>query len=370
MRTPALPPRILIVDDEEANVTALCDTLRDHGYEAVGFINGDAALEALRQGSFELLVTDLMMPTMSGIELLRAAQKIDKDIVGIIMTGEGTIATAVEAMRTGAQDYILKPFKLSIFLPVLSRALMVRDLRVANAELELNVRQRTAELLAAHKKEERTQATLNEKNLLLAEIHHRVKNNLQVIDSLLDLEAVRIEDPVILRVLKNSSSRVKSMAMVHQVLYESQDFERVEFKVLLDELVPMIVDSFAAFPERITATVDATDVSLPIDTAIPCALVITELLSNALKHAFPDGADGEIHIELLHEMNDKIRLTVSDNGVGLSDKIDLQGSSTLGLQLVNILVEQLHGDIFLERANPTRFDLRFPGNRGKKSTRC
>lgn len=129
---------------------ALCDTLRDQSYETVGFIDPHAALDALATARFDLLLADLMMPAMDGISLLQAAQRIDPELVGIIMTGEGTITTAVAAMKGGALDYILKPFKLSVILPVLARALAVRDLRLANAALELSVRERTAELEAAN----------------------------------------------------------------------------------------------------------------------------------------------------------------------------------------------------------------------------
>lgn len=143
-------PRILIVDDEVGQLRALFDTLRDHGYEAIGVANGVAALEALQSARFELLLTDLMMPGMDGITLLQHARSADADLVGIVMTGEGSIATAVAAIKNGAQDYILKPFKLGTLLPVLARALAVRDLRVANARLERQLRERAAELEAAN----------------------------------------------------------------------------------------------------------------------------------------------------------------------------------------------------------------------------
>jgi two-component system, sensor histidine kinase and response regulator len=138
------------VDDEARQMTALCDTLRDHGYETTGYSSGAAALAALNESKFDLLLTDLMMPEMDGIALLRAAHEIDADLVGIMMTGHGTIDTAVEAMKAGALDYILKPFKLSVVLPVLSRALTVQRLRQENAALERSVRERTAELEAAN----------------------------------------------------------------------------------------------------------------------------------------------------------------------------------------------------------------------------
>lgn len=144
-------PRILIVDDEAANVNALCDTLRYQGYDTVGFTDGNLALAAMRQGRFELLLADLMMPVMDGIALLRAALQIEPMLVGIIMTGEGTITSAVAAMQSGAFDYILKPFNLSAILPVLTRGLAIRRLRQENASLEQRLRERAAELEAANR---------------------------------------------------------------------------------------------------------------------------------------------------------------------------------------------------------------------------
>lgn len=147
------PPsaRILVVDDEVAHMTALCDTLRDRGFDVTGFSSPDSALNAAREEAFDLLLTDLMMPGMGGIDLLRSAQEIQPQLVGVLMTGHGTIDTAVEAMKVGALDYILKPFKLSTLLPVLSRALAVRQLRLENAALQKKVLERTQELEASNR---------------------------------------------------------------------------------------------------------------------------------------------------------------------------------------------------------------------------
>lgn len=142
--------RLLIVDDEIAQLKALCDTLGDQTYETVGVSSGQQALDALHTSGFDLLLADLSMPGMDGITLLREALELDPNLVGIIMTGEGTIKTAVEAMQTGALDYILKPFKLSQIIPVLSRALAVRQLRIDKAQLEHDLRERTADLEAAN----------------------------------------------------------------------------------------------------------------------------------------------------------------------------------------------------------------------------
>lgn len=145
------PVRVLIVDDEVAQMKALCNTLRERGYETTGFSSGREAIVTLETQSFDLLLTDLMMPDMDGITLLRTARARDPELVGIVMTGQGTIDTAVEAMKAGALDYILKPFKLSMILPVLARALAVRRLRIENAELTEGLQERTEALEAANR---------------------------------------------------------------------------------------------------------------------------------------------------------------------------------------------------------------------------
>src|SRR5258706_6326131 len=134
--------KLLIVDDEAAQMRALCNTLENEGYAPTGFTSANKALAVLREQEFDLVLTDLMMPEMDGIALLRAALEIDSNLVGIVMTGHGAIDTAVDAMKTGALDYILKPFKLSAILPVLARALTVRQLRLEKAVLENRLRER------------------------------------------------------------------------------------------------------------------------------------------------------------------------------------------------------------------------------------
>lgn len=150
MNSPARA-HLLVVDDEAPHLKALCDTLTAQGYAVTGFTSAREALAAMNDRSFDLVLTDLMMPEMDGIALLRAAQEIDPRIVGVVMTGHGTIDTAVTAMKQGALDYILKPFKLSTLIPVLARALAVRRLRVENEMLQQHLRIRTRELEVANK---------------------------------------------------------------------------------------------------------------------------------------------------------------------------------------------------------------------------
>ena len=143
--------RLLVVDDEAAQMKALCDTLECEGYQPTGFSSAKRALEQLRPGQHDLLLTDLMMPELDGIELIRAARAVDPEIAGVVMTGHGTIDTAVAAMQVGALDYVLKPFKLNVILTVLGRALDTRRLRIENAALQRREREQAIELAAAYK---------------------------------------------------------------------------------------------------------------------------------------------------------------------------------------------------------------------------
>jgi PAS domain S-box-containing protein len=209
-------------------------------------------------------------------------------------------------------------------------------------------------------KEESIHAALKEKDILLGEIHHRVKNNLQIIHSLLDLQSSSIMDPVALALMRESQNRIRSMALIHQTLYQSKDFARVDFGRFLDSLVPTLVSSYGVGSAPFTVDIDAIAVQLPINAAIPCGLIVNELISNALKHAFPDSRSGEVKIHLAHESEDEVLLTVSDNGIGIRDDFDLAQTTTLGLQLVTLLVDQLGGQLTIQRANPTLFSVRFP----------
>ena len=209
-------------------------------------------------------------------------------------------------------------------------------------------------------KEERIVQALREKDVLLGEIHHRVKNNLQIVYSLLGLQLARISDPLVLDLLRDSQNRIRSMALIHRTLYQSKDFARVDINSFLDSLVPSLITSYGVQPGRVVVHVDALGVLLPINVAIPCGLVVNELISNALKHAFPHGRSGEITVTLRNEPDEQLFLSVSDDGVGIPADLDIAETATLGLQLVRLLADQLGADITIQRANPTRFELRLP----------
>src|SRR5436190_12772891 len=196
--------------------------------------------------------------------------------------------------------------------------------------------------------EELIQASLREKEALLREIHHRVKNNLQITSSLLRLQAGAIENGEARQAFAETQHRIRSMALVHEKLYQSTNLSRIDFGDYIRTLGDLLFKSFAADPSRIQLTVIGDEVLLSIDTAVPCGLIVNELLLNALKHAFPEGERGEIIVELADGGDGWCRLAVRDDGVGLPD--DMSGDSgTLGLQLVRGLVAQLDGRLAIER---------------------
>lgn len=206
---------------------------------------------------------------------------------------------------------------------------------------------------------EQIKAALAEKEVLLKEIHHRVKNNLQVIESLLSLQAEHLKDEKALAIFKNSRSRIASMALVHEKLYQSHDLARIDFGAYIRDLTNSLFTSYALAPGTVTLGMDIEDVALDIDTSIPLALIINELVTNSLLHAFPQGRKGQISIGLHADDGNDLTLVFTDDGVGLPEAIDIHNTETLGLQLVTLLVKQLRGNIELDRSNGTRFNIRF-----------
>ena len=327
------PPRILIVDDEVEQMRALCNTLPDHGYETAGFADGESALENLGSAKYDLLLADLMMPRMDGIALLQAAQKIDPDLVGVIMTGEGTIVTAVEAMKTGALDYILKPFKLSVILPVLSRALTVRRLRIENRELEQSVRERTSQLEVANRELEAANKELEAANKELEafsySVSHDLRGPLTVIVGSAELlvEDYAAQMPARARQLLNGvlGSGERMRQLIDDLLRLSRLGRQPLFKrqVNISALVSEVLDELQR--EQSDRQIDIRMGDLPGCVGDPGLLkqVFANLLSNAFKFTRGKG-NPTVEISCRQQAGEKIYF-VRDNGAGF----DMQQATEL-----------------------------------------
>lgn len=229
---------------------------------------------------------------------------------------------------------------------------ILEDLAVEKERLEETQR----EVLRS---EEAVRSSLREKETLLKEIHHRVKNNLQVIVSLLRLQARHLKDEQARAMFDESQNRVYSISLVHEKLYQAGDLARIDFCDYLLALTKGLADGWKGTGVPVDIVVEAEGVQLGVDTAIPCGLIVTELVTNALKHAFPSAASGKIHIVGVKEPEGWLKLTVQDDGVGLPENIDLRRSGSLGLKLVDSLVRQLDAKVEIGREGGTSFRIRF-----------
>jgi two-component sensor histidine kinase len=242
-------------------------------------------------------------------------------------------------------------------------------LRKAHAELEIRVEERTVELSKSNqllkqeiderkRAEEQLIASLKEKEVLLKEIHHRVKNNLQVISSLLKLQCGSIKDQQTLAIFQESQHRVESMALIHEQLYQSKNLSRIDFADYIHNLVANLFCAYEVSVNAITLKIEVDRVLLDINAAIPCGLIINELVANSLKYAFLAGNKGEIYINFSSDNDNNFTLIVSDNDVGFPKDLDFQNTKSLGLQLVNALTEQLEAKIELSSVG-TAFKITF-----------
>jgi two-component sensor histidine kinase len=202
-------------------------------------------------------------------------------------------------------------------------------------------------------------AALGEKEALLKEMHHRVKNNLQLISSLLNLQAAQARDPAVSHLLTDSRDRVRSMALVHENLYRADGYARVPMRHHLESLCTQLEHVYRPQDRAVTLAFEIEEIMLDLDRAVPCGLIVNELVSNAFKHAFPDGRVGEITVALTSHGPQQCCLTVSDNGIGLPVGLDTDTASTLGLQLVGDLVHQLHGVLTIDRTTGVTFVIMF-----------
>lgn len=214
--------------------------------------------------------------------------------------------------------------------------------------------------MAIHRKraDEKIKSSLREKDVLLKEIHHRVKNNMQIISSLLRLQSKDIQDESTRKIFDVSQNRIRSIALIHETLYQSEDLSRIDFASYARKLATHLISMCRPEGQGIDLKIEIKDAFLDINRAIPCGLIINELVSNALKHAFPDNREGEICL-VLKSTDGTYELQVKDTGIGFPEEIDFKETDSLGLQIVNDLVKQLEGDIQLVNEGGTAFRVTF-----------
>ena len=236
-----------------------------------------------------------------------------------------------------------------------------RDWSLEDQDFAASISYMVSLSLEASKREEAQKQithSLEEKEILLREVHHRVKNNMQIISSLLNLQSNTIKNKEMKDIFKESQNRVRSMSMIHEEVYQSDDIAKIDFRSYIKHFIKSLFQTYPTGLNNIEWVIDIDEIKLNIETSIPCGLILNELLSNSLKHAFKDGKDGKIWVKL-NEDYDKIRLAVTDNGTGLPDDFQLEKTSTLGLELVKNLVKQLDGKIKVKNENGVSFIITF-----------
>jgi two-component sensor histidine kinase len=348
--------KIVVVDDSVAD-RKLCRNLLEEVYgpalELFEESEAAAGLEICRTVAPDCLLLDYNLPDMTGLEFLAklySESPLSEPAFAVVMlTDLNSYQVALEAMRSGAQDFLLKDrisgqrLGLAI-LKAIQQVGMIRELREEHAHLA---------------------RSLAEKEVLNKELHHRVKNNLQVIASLLRMQANAATDETVTAVLEESQHRVEAMAIIHEQLYESADLRQVHLAHQANLLMANLFHAFGVDPARISGQVavcprpDGGPLVLGVDQAIPTGLILNELISNSLKHAFPNGRSGSIRIEA-QSRDGRVELAVIDDGVGVPEDFVTRKSKSLGLQIVEILAHQFGGTWELKRQAGTVFRLSFP----------
>jgi len=346
--------KILMIEDSEAH-RELCRILLQKAYgpylEIFEESNAADGLKTCRAVQPDCVLLDYYLPDMTGLEFLDRLNSGGPDEASfavVLLTGMNSDELHSDATRSGAQEYLLKerlnPQRLALaILKATQKVSLIRELREEHARL--------ARFLA-------------EKEVLLQELHHRVKNNLQVIASLLSLQAKAASDETVTAVLRESQHRVEAIALIHEQLYESADFRKVDLSWQADQLMTNLFNAFGVDRLRISGKVtvharsEGGALALSVDQAIPIGLILNELISNSLKHAFPDGRAGSIRIEV-RSRNGNVELAVIDDGVGVPQGLAAGTPKSLGLQIVEILARQLHGTWNFGGESGTSFHLSF-----------
>ncbi len=409
---------ILIVDDNPTNLSVIVDYLEDSGLTILVSQDGYSSLKRAKYAKPGIILLDVLMPGIDGYETCRLLKQEPKtkDIPVIFMTALSSTEDKVKGFEVGAVDYVTKPIQPEEVLARIKLHLQLRHMNNAqnrqneiltaeieqrkvvqarlgqinhkleqevsdritaqealkklNEELEHRVEKRTIQLRQSNRQlqqeilerkqaEEIVRNSLKEKEILLKEIYHRVKNNLLVVSSMLELQTNYLDNPEIIKMFKNSQSRIHSMALVHEQLYKSKNLKEIDLSVYIQALLDKISDSHAVSEKGINFIVNSEEVNFNIETAHSCGLIVNELITNALEHAFPNNRKGSIYLSLKRNQNHKILLEIKDDGIGVSPDFDFLNSDSLGLKLVSILTRQLEGEIQLIRDEGTCFQIIF-----------
>lgn len=334
---------VLLIEDNPGDIRLLEEALLNPDLMSSTVYNLEYSdnlangLDKLKNQNFSVVLLDLTLPDSSGFETFLLLKDEFPDIPVVVLSGIEDEELAIKVVQNGGQDYLVKGYVNDVLL---------------NRAIKYAIERKQLEILF--------KKSLREKEVLLKEIHHRVKNNLQVISSLLSLQAGYISEKKNRQIFEETKNRVKSIAIIHEKLYYSDNIETVDFREYIESLISNLFYSYGITDiNHISRNLDLEQLYLNLDTAIPCGLLINELVSNSLKYAFDTRESENIISISLKNDNHKYLLKISDNGIGLASEIDFENTNTLGLQLVKTLVDQLDGEIIINREKGTEYLIYF-----------
>ncbi|MBA3679723.1 MAG: PAS domain S-box protein [Bacteroidetes bacterium] len=314
--------------------SAKLQAIFDSSHHYIWTINQDHKLTSFNKNYFELVTALYNTKPFLGLKLDRGALSNNQDYAGVL---DYHYDKAFKGVATNFEIETLDKDHKKIYLDIYFNPIIENDKIVEVSGIAHNITDKKVD-------HQRVEQSLKEKDVLLKEVHHRVKNNMQIISSILNLQSSYVTDNYTLALLKESQNRIKTMAYIHESLYQNKSFTSVNFSEYIQTLSKNIIQSYVLSSEKVELILNLEKINLNLDVSIPAGLIINELITNAIKHAFPDAKKGKVCLNLKSESNN-IYLEVTDNGVGIPPGVDYNNTNTLGLQLVNTLIDQLDGEI-------------------------
>jgi two-component sensor histidine kinase len=354
------PLRVLHVEASLSDAALTARTLTNAGYNVYSerVVSAPEMKAALAEQKWDVIIADYRLPDFDAPTALSVLRESGQDIPFIVVSGAIGEELAVDMMRSGAQDYLLKD-NLARLAPAVERE--IRDVRTRRqreqAERALN--ESEERFTAQGATLERQTTLLHQRETMLREIHHRVKNNMQVMSSLLSLQSRVASNPETSRMLQENQNRIQSMALLHEILYQSEDLAVVDFPKYVRRMVDHLFRSYGVNYRQIRLHTELDQIGLDLDDALPSGLFISEVISNSLKHGFPEDREGEVRILLRRQSAATVSLVLSDNGVGLPSELDWTTSRSLGLRLIRALAQQLRANLEIRSQGGTEVKLVF-----------
>lgn len=358
------PLRLLQVEESLKDAALIESTLIKAGYTVYSkrVVNAIEMGAALAKPPWDLIISDYRLRHFDAPSALSLLHQSGHDIPFMVVSGAMGDELAVAIMKSGAQDYLLKD-NLARLAPAVERE--IRDVRTRRERQQAKqaLNESEARLTVQGAAFDRQTILLHQRETMLREIHHRVKNNMQVMSSLLSLQSRTVSNPDTSKLLLANQNRIQSMALLHEILYQSEDLAVVDFSKYVRRVADHLFRSYTADSRQIRLRTELEPVGLELDDALPSGLLISEVISNSLKHGFPEGREGEIRIRLRRQSAATVALMLSDNGVGLPEGLDWTKSRSLGLRLVRALAEQLHANLEIRSQGGTEVKLVFTAAR-------